>query len=115
MDAKGLGRKLLLTPSGDPHRTPGKQTVGTVTASQKMLSLQALSSSQCRHCEERLPGPRKGFLGDLRNSVPPKGPRPFTHYRFNPHLLNPHLRHSKPRLKQVGYVEPIEDPCAILH
>ena len=45
MDAEGLGRKLLLTPSGDPCRTPEKQTVGTVTACQKMLTLQALSSS----------------------------------------------------------------------
>ena len=27
MDAEGLGRKLLLTPSGHPHRTPEKQTV----------------------------------------------------------------------------------------
>ena len=32
MDAEGLGRKLLLTPS-DPRRAPEKQTVGTVTAS----------------------------------------------------------------------------------
>ena len=38
MNAEGLGRKLLLTPSRDPHRTPEKQTVGTVTASHKMLT-----------------------------------------------------------------------------
>ena len=44
-DEEGLGRKLLLTPSGDPRGAPEKQTVGTVTASQKMLTLQALSSS----------------------------------------------------------------------
>ena len=44
MDAEGLGRKLLLTPSDDRRRAPEKQTVGTVTASQKMLTLQALSS-----------------------------------------------------------------------
>ena len=31
--------------SGDPRRAPEKQTVRTVTASQKMLTLQALSSS----------------------------------------------------------------------
>ena len=43
MDAEGLGRKLLLTPSGDPRRAPEKQTVGTVTAAQKMITLQALS------------------------------------------------------------------------
>ena len=45
MDTEGLGRKLLLTPSGDPRRAPEKQTVGTVTTSHKMLTLQALSSS----------------------------------------------------------------------
>ena len=45
MDAEGLGRKLLLTRSGDPRRTPEKQTAGTVTASHKILTLQALSSS----------------------------------------------------------------------
>ena len=61
MDAEGLGRKPLLTPSGDPRRAPEKQTVGTVTASQKMPSLQALSSSLW--AEERL-------LGALRQSVP---------------------------------------------
>ena len=37
---------MLLTPSNDPCRAPEKQTVGTVTASQKMLSLQALSVPQ---------------------------------------------------------------------
>ena len=31
MDAEDLGRKLLLTPSGDPPKLPEKQTVGTVT------------------------------------------------------------------------------------
>ena len=46
MDAEGLGRKLLLlTLPGDPRKTPEKQTVGTVTASHKMLTLQARSSS----------------------------------------------------------------------
>ena len=45
MDAEGLGCKLLLTTSRDPCRTPDKQTVGTVAASQNMLTLQALSSS----------------------------------------------------------------------
>ena len=38
MDAEGLGRKLLLIPSGDPHRSPEKQTAGTVAASHQMLS-----------------------------------------------------------------------------
>ena len=45
MDAEGLGRKQLLTPSGDPRRAPEKQTMGTVTASHKTPTLQALSSS----------------------------------------------------------------------
>ena len=45
MGAEGLGRKLPLTPSSDPPRTPEKQTVGTLPASQNMLTLQALSSS----------------------------------------------------------------------
>ena len=73
MDAEGLGRRLLLTPSGDPRTTPGKQTVGTVTASQKMLSLQALSSFLNA-------GPAKGGClgrgeapGRLRQSVPQNG------------------------------------------
>ena len=54
MDAEGLGRKLLPTPSGDPRKAPEKQTAGSVTASHKMLTLQALSSSLNA-------GPRKGF------------------------------------------------------
>ena len=45
MDAEGLGRKLLLTASGDPRKAPEKHTVGTVAASHEMLTLQALSSS----------------------------------------------------------------------
>ena len=45
MDAEGLGRRLLLTPLRTPPNVPEKQTLGTVTASHKMLTLQALSSS----------------------------------------------------------------------
>ena len=45
MDAEDLGRKLLLTLSWGRPENPEKQTVGTVTASHKMLTLQALSSS----------------------------------------------------------------------
>ena len=41
----GFGSQTAADPFGDPPRTPEKQTVGTVTASLKMLSLQALSSS----------------------------------------------------------------------
>ena len=45
MDAEGLGRKLLLTPLATHNKMPEKQTVGTLPASHKMLTLQALSSS----------------------------------------------------------------------
>ena len=45
MDAEGLGRKLLLTPSGNPRGAPEKEALGTVTASHQMLTLQVLSSS----------------------------------------------------------------------
>ena len=47
MDAEGLGRKPLLTPSGEPRKPPEKRSVGTVTASHvyKTHTLQALSSS----------------------------------------------------------------------
>ena len=79
MDAEGLGRKLL-TPSGDPCRAPEKQTVGTVTASHKMLTLQALSSSLIAGTAKGgLPCAEKRLLGALRQSVPQKRPRPFAH------------------------------------
>ena len=62
MDAEGLGRKLLLTLSGDLRRTPEKQTVGSVTASQNVLTLQALSSSlNAGAAKGGLPGPRATF------------------------------------------------------
>ena len=81
MDAEGLGRKLLLTRSSDPGRAPEKQTVGTVTASYKMLTLQARSSSlnadtAKRHCLGR--GEAIGYPPAV---CPPKRPRPFAHYR----------------------------------
>ena len=57
MGTEGLGRKLLLTTSGDPCRAPEKQTVGTVTASHKTLTLRALSSSLNVDTAER------GWLG----------------------------------------------------
>ena len=78
MDAEGLGRKLLLTPSGDPRRPPEKQTKGTVTASHKMLTLQALSSSLNAGTA------KGGWLGKRCPPAvcPPEWPHPFTHYRF---------------------------------
>ena len=45
MDAEGLCRKLLLTPPDNPRKTPEMQTLVTVTASHKVLTLQALSHS----------------------------------------------------------------------
>ena len=42
---EGLGRKQLLTLLETPGKCPEKQTVGTVTASDEMLTLQALSRS----------------------------------------------------------------------
>ena len=41
----GFGWQTAANPSGGPRRAPEEQTVGTVTASQKMLTLQALSGS----------------------------------------------------------------------
>ena len=46
MDAEGLGRKLLLTPSPATLEMPETQIVGPLNISRKMLTLQALSSSQ---------------------------------------------------------------------
>ena len=42
MDAEGLGRKPLPTPPCNPWKPADKHTVGTVTASHGMLTLQAL-------------------------------------------------------------------------
>ena len=89
MDAEGLGRKLLLTPSGDPRRTSEKQTVGTETASQKMLSLRALSGSLNAGtakggCLGR--GEAFGGGGGLRRSVPQNG-------RLHLHIIKLLKRH----------------------
>ena len=65
MDAEGLGRKLLLTPLGDPRRTP--ETL-TDSISQNANPASTFELSQCRHCKERL-----RLLGDLRQSVPQNG------------------------------------------
>ena len=81
MDAEGLGRGLLLTPLGTPPKVPKKQTAGTVMASHKMLSLQALSSSLNAGTAKR------GFLGQGKAfgwppaACPPKRPRPFARCR----------------------------------
>ena len=72
MDAEGLGRKLLLTPRRPPE-TPEKQTVGTVTASRNMLTLQALSSSLNAVIAREAVWAEERLLGDLRQSVPQNG------------------------------------------
>ena len=82
MDAEGLGRKLLLTLSGDPRsRTPEKQTVGTVTASQTMLTLQALSSSLHAGAAKGACLGRGEAFGCPPAVCPPERPCPFTHYQ----------------------------------
>ena len=75
MDAEGLGRKLLLTFSGDPRRAPEKQTVSTVTASHKMLTLQALSSSLNAGTAKRDFLGRGEAFGCPPAVCPPKQPR----------------------------------------
>ena len=83
MDAEGLGRKLLLTPSGDPRGTPEMQTVSAVTASPKMLTLQALSSSLNAGAAKGGCPSRGDAFGCPSAVCPPERPRPFTHYRFD--------------------------------
>ena len=72
MDAEGSGRRLLLTPQGPPN-VPEKQTLGTVTASHSMLTLQALSSSLNADTAKRCFLGQGKAVGDLRQSVPQNG------------------------------------------
>ena len=81
MDAEDLGRKLLLTPSGDPRRTPEKQTAGTVTASHKILTLQALSSSRSASTAKRGCLSREKAFGSPPAVCAPERQRPFAPYR----------------------------------
>ena len=81
MDAEGLGSKLLLTPSDDPRRGPEKQTGGIATASRKMLTLQALSSSLNAGTAKRGCLGRGEAVGCPPAVCPPERPRPFAHYR----------------------------------
>ena len=78
MDAEGLGRKLLLTFPGDPRRTPEKQTLGTVTASRKMLTLQAFSSSLNAGTAKGGCVGRGEACGCPPAVCPTERPRPFT-------------------------------------
>ena len=81
MDAEGLGRKLLLTRPATLGEPCVKQTVGTVTASHKMLTPQALSSSLLGwHCEERGSSSRGAVFESLPAVCPPEWPRPFARF-----------------------------------
>ena len=83
MDAEGLGRKLLLTLSGDPCRAPENQTMGAATVSHRRLTLQALSSSLNAGTAKRGCLGRGEAFGVRAPAVcPPKRPRPFAHYRL---------------------------------
>ena len=81
MDAEDLGRKLLLTPFGDPCRTPEMQIVGTVTASRNMLTLQALSSSLNAGTAKWGCLGRGEAFGCPPAVCPPERPHPFARYR----------------------------------
>ena len=82
MDADGLGRKLLLIRPPRPPTTPEKQTLGTLTASHKMLTLQALSSSLHASTAKRGYLGRGEALGYLRQSVPQNS-------RVHLHIIDP--------------------------
>ena len=72
MDAEGLGRGLLLTPLGTPPKVRKKKTVGTVTASHKMLTLQALSISLIAGTAKRGFLARGKAFGVTSGSLSPK-------------------------------------------
>ena len=66
------------TRSGPAQRTLKSRLLGTVTASHKILTLQALSElSQCWRCKERLLEPRKGAFESPPAVFPLERPRPF--------------------------------------
>ena len=71
----------MLTPLVTPRRTPEKQTVGTVTGSQQVLTLQALSSSLNPGAAQGGCLGRGEAFGCPPADCPPERPRPFTHYR----------------------------------
>ena len=63
MDAEGLGRKLLLTRSGDPQKTPEKQSAYCHSISKNANPASTFELSQCWRCKGGLTGPRGGFSG----------------------------------------------------
>ena len=69
-------------PPGDPQRTPEKQTEGTGTASHKILTLQALSSSLNAGTAKRGCWSRGKAVESPPAVSPPERQRPFARYRF---------------------------------
>ena len=67
MDAEGLGRKLLLTP---PPPLKSRLWALSLWISHNAHPPSTFEFSQCRHCKERLPGPRKGFWVTSGNLSP---------------------------------------------
>ena len=78
----GFGSQTAADPplGTPPPKIPEKQTAGTVTQNAHPASTFELS--QCRHCKEGLPGPRRGFWV-TPGSLSPKRPRPFARSRYS--------------------------------
>ena len=72
MDAEGLGRKLLLTPAVTPAEPLKSRpwVLGQHLTNAKPAS--SLELSQCWHCKEGLPGPRRGFRVPFGSLSPKK-------------------------------------------
>ena len=83
MDAEGWGRKLLLTPSCDPRKPLKNRTDCGYhdSISQSAHCASTFERSQCRHCKERLPGPRKCFWA-TSGSLSPKTSERKRHINF---------------------------------
>ena len=80
---RGFGSQTAADTLSWPRRTPEKQTAGTVTVSQKMLTLQALPSSlNAGAAKGGCLGQGEAF-GCPVAVCPPERPRPFTHYRMS--------------------------------
>ena len=71
MDVEGLGRKLLLTPSGDLPQNPWRADGGYCESiSQNANPASTFELSQCRHCKAGTAWAEEWLLGALRQSVP---------------------------------------------
>ena len=78
----GFGSQTAADPPGDPGESSEKQTVGTVTASHRMLALQALSSSLNAGTAKRGCLGRGEAFQSPPAVCPPERPRPFARYRL---------------------------------